>query len=178
MSLTLADALSLVRIPLGVLFLFVAHRPLVALGVAVLAGISDVLDGWAARRYRKPGDDDRHRGDWLDPLCDKIFVTAMLGGIIVHHDPPPMLIALSLTRETLQMVSMVVYRLVPPLRRMRYDYRAHPVGKATTVAQFLTASALLLRSPAAVPLAWLSALLGALAVGIYLGRARRIARDA
>jgi len=43
--------------------------------VLVLAGISDVLDGWAARRRSTAGQiSEPHRGDWLDPFCDKVFV--------------------------------------------------------------------------------------------------------
>jgi cardiolipin synthase len=97
--LTLADWFSLVRIPLGVVFLFVAQRLPLALIVLVLAGISDVLDGWAARRWSPAGEIDRpHRGDWLDPFCDKVFVAAMLAGIYIAHHPPVPLLMLVVTR--------------------------------------------------------------------------------
>ena len=41
---------------------------------------------------------------------------------------------------------MTALRLVPTLHRMSrdFDFRAHPIGKATTVVQFLAAGALLL----------------------------------
>jgi cardiolipin synthase len=174
--LSLADWLSLVRIPLGVLFLFVAgHLPL-ALGVLAAAGVSDVLDGWAARRQRAShggGDHERHRGDWLDPFCDKIFVAAVLAGIyLAHHTPPPVLL-LVVARELLQGVSLIVYRLVPALRRgAPYSYRAHALGKATTVAQFVTAAMLLLDHPLARALAIACAVLGVAAVLVYVNRAR------
>jgi cardiolipin synthase len=171
--LSLADWLSLVRIPLGALFLFVAGRLPLALAVLVVAGISDVLDGWAARRYRRPGDHERHRGDWLDPFCDKIFVAAVLTGIYLAHHPPPALLLMVVVRELLQGISLIIYRLVPALRRgTPYDYRAHVLGKATTVAQFTTAAALLLEHPLARPLAVASGLLGLAAVLVYVNRAR------
>src|SRR3954467_5258206 len=116
-------------------------------------GVSDVLEGWAARRPRRPDDHQRHRGDWLDPFCDKVFVTAMLIGIWRVHHPPLSVLALVVTREMLQGVSLAVYRLVPSLRRgPPYNYRAHILGKATTVAQFLTATALVLDQPLSRPL--------------------------
>jgi cardiolipin synthase len=175
--LTLADWFSLARIPLGALFLVVAERLPLALLVLVLAGISDVLDGWAARR--QPGQDvnQPHRGDWLDPFCDKVFVAAMLAGIYVAHRPPPVLLLLVVTRELLQVLSLVVYRLWPALRRgLRYNYRAHPLGKLTTVTQFATALALLFEHPVAMPLAVASSLLGVASVAVYLNRARVLAR--
>jgi cardiolipin synthase len=171
--LSLADWFSLVRIPLGALFLFVAGRWPLALGVLVAAGVSDVLDGWAARRYRAPGDHARHRGDWLDPFCDKIFVAAVLTGIYIVHRPPPALLLLVVTRELLQGLSLIIYRLVPALRRgTPYNYRAHVLGKATTVAQFTTAAAFLIDHPLSRPLAVVSALLGVAAVLVYVNRAR------
>jgi cardiolipin synthase len=178
--LTLADWFSLVRIPLGVVFLFVAHRLPLALMVLVMAGISDVLDGWAARRHSSAGQlAEPHRGDWLDPFCDKVFVAAMLAGIYVVHHPPIPLLLLVVTREVLQVLSLVVYRVWPPLRRgLHYNYRAHPVGKATTVTQFATALALLFDHPLATPLALASGVLGLITVVVYLNRARLLARAA
>jgi len=178
--LTLADWFSLVRIPLGVVFLFVADRLPLALTVLVLAGISDVLDGWAARRHGSPAATaEPHRGDWLDPFCDKVFVAAVLAGIYVVHHPPIPLLLLIVTREVLQVLSLAVYRLWPSLRRgLQYNYRAHPLGKATTVTQFATALALMLDHPLATPLALASAILGLVSVVVYLNRARLLARAA
>jgi cardiolipin synthase len=171
--LTLADWLSLVRIPLGALFLLVVNRLPLALAVLAAAAVSDVLDGWAARRHRRPDDHQRHRGDWLDPFCDKVFVTAMLIGIWRVHHPPLSVLALVVTREMLQGVSLAVYRLVPSLRRgPPYNYRAHILGKATTVAQFLTATALVLDQPLSRPLAVACAVLGLVTVLVYVNRAR------
>jgi phosphatidylglycerophosphate synthase len=176
--LTLADWFSLVRIPLGAVFLFVADRLPLALLVLFLAGVSDVLDGWAARRRTGGVDPGPHRGDWLDPFCDKVFVVAMLAGVYVAHRPPPALLLLVVTREVLQTIAFAVYKLVPSLRRgFQYNYRAHPVGKATTVAQFATATALLFEHPVGGPLAVAAAVLGLATVVVYLNRARVIARQ-
>jgi cardiolipin synthase len=177
LRLTLADWFSLVRIPLGAVFLFVANHQLLAVGVLVLAGVSDVLDGWAARRHGNV--DEPHRGDWLDPFCDKVFVACMLAGIYVVHRPPLPLLCLVVTREVLQVLSMVIYKLSPTLRRgLHYNYRAHPLGKATTVTQFATALALLFDHPLATPLALAAGVLGLVTVALYLNRARLMAREA
>ena len=176
----MADYLSLVRIPLGVMFLLVADRTGLALGVLAAAGLSDVLDGWVARRQRRAArtlaSAHPHRGDWLDPLCDKLFVLAVVLGLYLARQPPLLLLALLLTREVLQTISVAVMRLVPSLHRASrdYDFKAHPLGKATTVVQFLTGALLLLDHPLARPAAYLTAALGVVTVAIYISRVRRI----
>ena len=179
-----ADYLSLARIPLGVVFLLVASHTLLAFVVLAAAGVTDVLDGWVARRQRPAGlaahadpahAGKHHRGEWLDPLCDKLFVAAVVVGLYLAQRPPVWLLLLMLTREILQTISVTIMHLVPALhaRSRDYDFRAHPIGKATTVVQFATGAALLLAPPAAMPLACMTALLGLISVGIYIDRLRR-----
>ena len=179
-----ADYLSLARIPLGVAFLLVASHTLLAFVVLAAAGVTDVLDGWVARRQRPTGVDAQadgahtgkhHRGEWLDPLCDKLFVAAVVAGLYLAQRPPVWLLLLMLTREILQTISVTIMHLVPALhaRSRDYDFRAHPIGKATTVVQFATGAALLLAPPAAMPLACMTAVLGLISVGIYIDRLRR-----
>ena len=167
-----ADYLSLVRIPLGLLFLAVAGDVRLAFAVLVAAGISDALDGWMARRQRAPDDQGHHRGDWLDPLCDKLFVASVVLGLYLTRRPPVNLLVLLLTREILQTVAVAVLRLVPVLHRASRDYnfKAHPIGKATTVMQFCAAAALLIGHPLAWMAAWAAAALGLVTVGVYVGR--------
>lgn len=162
------------------LFPFVAAQPRQALGVLLLAGASDVLDGWAARRHRAPGEEDGpHRGDWLDPLCDKIFVGAVVLGVYLAHRPLPALLLLTLTREALQLISMALYKTVPSLRqRTGYRYRANALGKLTTVVQFVTMGLFTIGHPASPALAVTSALLGLSSVGSYLNRVRHLPRTA
>ena len=81
--LTPADWLSFVRVPLGVAFVPLAGRPTLALLVLGLAGISDMLDGWLARRKPHPNS----WGPWLDPLCDKVFITLVLIGLYLSQAP-------------------------------------------------------------------------------------------
>jgi cardiolipin synthase (CMP-forming) len=168
---SVADYLSLARIPLGVVFLFVAHDTALALIVLVAAGVSDVLDGWFARR--RPADARRpRRGDWLDPLCDKLFVGAVVAGLYLARRPPTLWLALLVTREVLQLVAVTALRLVPTLHRLSrdYDFRANPLGKATTVVQFFAAAALLVAHPMAGPVVWLAAGMGLVSVFTYVRR--------
>jgi cardiolipin synthase len=173
-----ADYLSLARIPLGVAFLFTAGRPDVAIAVLAVAALTDVLDGWVARRHgpRQPG--EQHRGDWLDPLCDKLFAASVVVGLVLTTAPPLSWLVMLLAREILQVIAVTVLRLVPALHRVSrdYDFRAHPLGKATTVAQFTASALLVVGNRFAGALCATAAALGVASVAVYIHRIRALLR--
>jgi len=171
--LTLADWLSLVRVPLGVAFVPLAGRPWLALLVLGIAGLTDILDGWLARRKPNP----KAWGPWLDPLCDKAFILLVMTGLWLSQAPPLSIILPVLTRETAILILFVLRFLAPSLRTLRYDYRALALGKATTVTQFLTVAALLLSRPEAQLLAVLCALLGFFSAVAYAKRGCTLAQE-
>src|SRR5262245_36877516 len=88
---SIANLLSLARLPLAVMFAVVLSAPWggpwAALGVLALAGLTDALDGMFARRAeaRRTGAhgpvSPAGTGSWLDPICDKLFVGGVLGAI-------------------------------------------------------------------------------------------------
>src|SRR6185312_13666800 len=142
--------LSLARLPLGGLFWVVMGvapgRAIPGLAVLAAAAATDVLDGMAARRA---GVDLAGVGSWLDPLCDKLFVGAVLGALHFERGVSLHLLALIVARELLQLPMTVVYRAIPTLRRwLQYDFRSSPLGKAATIAQFLAIAALVAGVPA------------------------------
>ena len=152
-----------------------AGRPTAALAVLALAAVSDVLDGWLARRSPK-----RLTwvgwGEWFDPVCDKLFIIAVMAGLYLSQHPPLITLLPIVTREIAILILFLIHRLVPSLRHIRYDYKANFLGKAATAAQFLAAAALLFAQPAAPYLAALCALLGLLCAGVYARRGRTVAR--
>jgi phosphatidylglycerophosphate synthase len=170
-NLNLPDLLSLVRVPLGVAFVPLAGRPIIAITILAVAAVSDVLDGWFARRQPQR----ISWGEWLDPVCDKLFIVAVMTGLYLSLHPPLKMLLPILTRETAIFILFLIYRLVPSLRGIRYDYHAHALGKAATAAQFLAAGALLFARPAAPYLAALCALLGLLCAGLYAWRGHILA---
>lgn len=176
--LTAPNLLSLARLPLGVLFWLVAglypQHALPMLGVLAAAGVTDVFDGIAARRA---GVDSAGVGSWLDPLCDKLFVGAVLGALHFQLGIPLGLLALIVARELLQLPMSLVYRAIPTLRRwLQYDFRASPLGKAATITQFFAVGALIVGLPARVPIV-LAFTLGIVALGDYVLRAIEIGRQ-
>jgi len=181
--LTVPNLLSLSRIPLGGLFWSaLATGPSSAVypfAVLAAAAATDVLDGYLARR--KHGANPPGAGAWLDPICDKLFVGAVIGALYVQRHVPLGLLALILTREILQLPMGLVYRVIPTLRSwLRYDFRASGLGKAATVAQFLAVSALILderfEHRFAYPMAILAFALGLIALADYIRRAIAMGR--
>lgn len=155
-------------------------RPAWLLGMCGIAAASDVADGWVARlgRMRRakrggpawlPADDV---GAWLDPLCDKVFVVSLVVAVWLALGASPLRLALIATREMLLAPLILAWFAFHPAGR-RLDFRARPVGKATTVAQFLALGAVVLDNPAQLALAVVAAALGALAVARYVAVALR-----
>jgi cardiolipin synthase len=174
---TLPNLLSLARLPLGALF-WVALGPTpahaaAALGVMAAAAATDVLDGTLARRR---GIDLAGIGSWLDPICDKLFVGAVLAALHFERGVSYGTLALIVARELMQLPMSVVYRVIPTLRRwLRYDFRASTLGKAATIAQFLAIGALVVGLPARLPI-YLAFALGLIALGDYCRRAVQMGR--
>ena len=170
--LSLPNLLSLSRLPLGWVFWIALgntpERGVIALGVMGLAALTDVLDGTVARRR---GVEASGTGSWLDPICDKLFVGAVLAALHVQRGVPLWLLAMIVARELMQLPMVVVYRVSPTLRRwLRYDFRASPLGKAATVVQFLAIAALVLGFETRV-LAIAAFALGLIALTDYVRRA-------
>jgi cardiolipin synthase (CMP-forming) len=167
--LRLPNLLSLARIPLAVAIWISPSSKRYLAGLMAAAGVTDILDGWTARAARRSGriEDDAGLGAWLDPLCDKAFVTSLGAAIYATRKPPMRLIAPAFTREWLQAVLLAWRALSPRLRVMPLDYHARKLGKATTIAQFMTLSAVAIEHRSARALSVMASVLGALAVLDY-----------
>jgi len=79
----LPNALTILRIVLVPVFAVAFVMPgdaarLVAFGVFVIAGVSDWLDGFAARKLKAGSD----FGRMLDPIADKVLVAAAIVGLV------------------------------------------------------------------------------------------------
>lgn len=173
---SLSNLLSLSRVPLAAALWPARRRPAVLLALIGTAAVTDVLDGWFARRHqplqqrlglaRAAG--PAGRGAWLDPACDKAFVLSLLGVLLVERRLSPRVVALVGLRDLILGPIGVAYVLNPRLRdRMGVDLRARTLGKLTTAAQFLTLGGALLGSRLVPPLAAVAAGLGAGAVIDY-----------
>jgi CDP-diacylglycerol--glycerol-3-phosphate 3-phosphatidyltransferase len=165
--------LSLSRLVLAVAFPFALARdshPAGAALVLVAAGVSDVLDGWYARRFSQV----TATGAALDPVTDKIFVLTVAVSLVVRGYLAPIDVVILSTREIAEL-PLVVWLAVSHHARSRRSEQpsANLLGKAATVLQFATVMAAVFRAP---HLGWLIAVAGcsgALAGLGYWARALR-----
>jgi cardiolipin synthase len=121
----------------------VRGEALTALWLALAVGISDVLDGFLARRF---GWQSRI-GGLLDPLADKLFLVCAFVALGILGAMPVWLIVLVMVRDIVIVAGAVAYHnlveSVPPEPSL--------IGKVSTMSQVLLVLALL-AGPAGLPL--------------------------
>jgi len=138
MALGLANWLTILRILLIPVFvtLMVYRRVGWALGVFLLAGLTDLFDGLVARtRGRKT-----RLGAFLDPMADKLLLTASFVTLTYKGLLPFWITAVVLSRDLLLMLGAALIHMsggqVTPAPTL--------LGKATTVLQMATILAAIL----------------------------------
>jgi cardiolipin synthase (CMP-forming) len=160
----LPNLVSLARLPLAAAFPFCVSWPPVALAVLGIAGGTDVLDGWLARRRGET----TAMGALIDPLADKLFVTVVVVTLVLEQLIPAWVVVLLATREIGQ-IGLFVWTLLrssrsgaPKTRR-----RVNLPSKLTTAFQFASVATVLAIGSWVAPLFVLTALLGMSAAVAY-----------
>lgn len=147
--LTLPNFLTFLRmaiVPFFVLAVF-AHEFRLAVWIFVISGITDVLDGWIARTF----DLESRMGALLDPLADKVLLTAAYISLAVPHGQavviPIWLAILTLFRDFLIMLMAFVFYMFEGIKSFPPTW----AGKLTTVMHVATVSLVLLANVTPVP---------------------------
>jgi CDP-diacylglycerol--glycerol-3-phosphate 3-phosphatidyltransferase/cardiolipin synthase len=164
---TVPSLLSLCRLPLAAAFPFAA-RPVVGLAIMAAAGLSDVLDGWYARRFRQ----QTPTGAVLDGIMDKLFVLAVAVTLVVHGTLT-VVEALVLGARELGEAPLVVVSLVrraPRLEDVAAPRTANALGKVATVLQFVAVAMAMLAAPLRTPAIGVTGVVGAVAAVSYWRR--------
>jgi cardiolipin synthase len=125
---TIPNVISLVRLAGVPLFLWLVIGPeadVWALVVLMIAGFSDWLDGYLARRL----DQMSKLGEILDPVADRLYILAAVIGLL-YRDIIPWWVAVVLVSRDL-----FLWCLVPFLRTRGYSaLPVHYLGKTATAA--------------------------------------------
>lgn len=122
-------ALRIVLIPVFVL-LMVYRRPGWALGVFAVAALTDALDGWVARSRGLQS----RLGAFLDPLADKLLLTAGFLTLTYLRVLPAWITIVVLSRDLM----LVVGALLIHVMGGRLTPRPSLAGKLATLFQVLT----------------------------------------
>ncbi len=123
---TLPNLLSALRLAGVPVFLWLVLGPQAdawALGLLVLSGVTDFLDGWLARRLGQTS----VVGQILDPVADRLYILAVVVGLGLREIIPWWLVVLLPLRD------LLMWGLVPLLRTRGYSaLPVHFLGKAAT----------------------------------------------
>jgi CDP-diacylglycerol--glycerol-3-phosphate 3-phosphatidyltransferase len=134
-SRTIPSLISALRLPIAAAFFLVDG--LLWRGILLLLGaVSDLLDGWVARRFSL----ESRTGALLDPIFDKLFVTIALAAFLSGPYLSWWEFLILIYRD----LYVGLGYLVCKLRDVEFEFRSRPGGKAATVLQMVTLFVLLL----------------------------------
>lgn len=165
-----AALLTLVRLPLAVAFPFASRKPSVALAIVAAAGLSDVLDGWYARRTHQATE----AGAILDPIVDKLFVGTVVLTLLLTERLSVGTVVLIGIRDLLELPLFAWSAFEPRLLSDRTgQVKANAFGKAATVVQFAAITAALIAPQHVAVLSVAAAIAGVIAAATYWSRVFR-----
>jgi len=153
------NLLSLSRLLLAVLFIPAGSAGRVAL--ICIAGATDFLDGWLARRTNTA----TRWGAIVDPIADRLFVLVAIVVYVLNGELSIVQMLLLLPRDIATALAFLVARAVPSLRAV--EFKARFPGKIVTVFQLLTLLALVIGVRPLTPFIVTVALTSALAIADY-----------
>lgn len=154
--ITLARAL---LVPV-VFWLLVTGRTQAAFALFVLAGISDAVDGFLAKRYGW----QTTLGAYLDPLADKLLIVSIFVALGVLGELPSWIVIAVVSRDILIVLAVLLSWLLG--RPMRIQ--PSRVSKANTTSQIVLAAAVLADEAYGLGLDWLRMLLIWLTAGLTM----------
>ena len=133
---TLPNTISLSRVVLALAFVLVSE-PWDRIALIAVAGFTDLIDGWLARR----GKSETTAGALLDPIADRIFVLVSISTYLIEGQLTTGQYLIFLTRDLATAVGFVVAKIIPALRPA--VFRARMLGKVVTVVQLVTLVAII-----------------------------------
>jgi phosphatidylglycerophosphate synthase len=98
------NLISLSRLVLAVAFVRYATNPLIAVAILCVAGISDWLDGWAAKKLGQ----QTSIGVVLDPVCDRLFIVTVLTTLVWVHGLPLWQLGVLIARDVVNSVGAAI----------------------------------------------------------------------
>ncbi|MHC6179638.1 CDP-diacylglycerol--glycerol-3-phosphate 3-phosphatidyltransferase [Clostridium sp. JNZ X4-2] len=131
--MNLANKLTILRmllIPFFLIFMAVKDMPygkIIAIAIFVIASITDKLDGYIARSRNQV----TRFGKFMDPLADKLLVTAALISLVEYHIIPTWVAMIIIARE----FAVTGLRTIAAAEGI--VIAASPWGKAKTVTQIV-----------------------------------------
>jgi len=171
----LLSALRLLGVPLFLWLILGPQADALAIVVLALAGFTDWLDGYLARKWHQIS----RLGQLLDPVADRLYILATLVGLLLRGIVPLWFVVLLVSRDVIMSMVLVVLK-----GRGVTGLPVHFLGKAATFCLLYAFPLLLLGdgtgwlADTAKVVGWAFAVWGTAlywwAAVLYIGQARRI----
>jgi len=167
--MNLPNAITIGRVLLVpcVFWLVATGHDVYAFVLFVIAGVSDALDGFIAKRWNM----ESELGAYLDPLADKLLIVSVFVAMAAIGSLPLWLVTVVVTRDLLIIAAV----LLAWLMNHPVAIRPFQISKATTFAQiFLAATVMAERAfslglgELVTVLVWITGVLTALSLATYL----------
>lgn len=136
--MTIPNLITLLRLLLvpAVVYAMLENATGWALAGFVVAGLSDGVDGFIARRWPSQHSE---LGAWLDPLADKLLLVSVFVVLGLMREIPLWLVVAAVSRDILIMGAVMLADMMGRPMAMRPLF----VSKANTAAQILLATVVL-----------------------------------
>lgn len=144
---SIPNVVSLSRLVLAAAFVM-NHDVNARIGIVLAAAVTDMLDGWLARRA---GLTSRF-GALIDPFADRVFVLVAVATFVYEGTMSTVEYFVMISRDLMTAVGFLVAKSVSWLKPV--EFRARWSGKAVTALQMATFVALLKFPQYANPLIW------------------------
>jgi cardiolipin synthase len=148
-------------------YLLVSERSVAAFVVFLLAGLSDAVDGYLAKRF----DWRSELGAYLDPLADKLLIVSIFIALGVRNELPLWLVIAVVSRDILIVVAVLLALVLD----QPIAIKPLAISKLNTVAQIVLAAAVLANDAFALQLeasrsalVWITGALTLLSLAAYL----------
>lgn len=172
--ITIPNLITMVRIlatPLFVIFLL-SNSYGRAMAVFVIAGLSDMADGYIARNFKQKSP----LGAILDPMADKLLITASYLTLGYFEKIPAWLTVIVISRDVVILGGIIALKL------FEVEFRIDParVSKWATASQILTVFLAILRELVTIPYwvlltsGWLTTYLTVASGLVYMVRGMRL----
>jgi cardiolipin synthase len=167
--LTIPNLITLGRvifIPI-IFWLLVSGQTRTAFLLFVLAGVTDAVDGWLAKRWNM----QTELGAYLDPMADKLLIVSIYVALGVAAQLPSWLVIAVVSRDILIVLGVLLCWIIG----QPVAIQPHLVSKANTVSQLMLAALVLADEGFSLGLGglrtmliWLTAVLTASSLAVYV----------
>ena len=131
------------------------------LGLVGVAGATDFLDGYIARRGRWTS----RWGALIDPIADRVFALVAVSAFLFNGALSTTGYFVMISRDLMTAVGFLVARTIPWLKPVQFKARFS--GKLVTVLQLATFATLLQFPEWVSPMLWLVAVASAYSIADY-----------